>query len=165
MRIRHSLFSAALIALPVAVLPMASSAANTTATFPVTITITTACTFGSATASALDFGSRGLLDANFDGSTNLTVTCSNSFATSVQLDGGGNSVGGQRRMGNAGQFVNYDLYTDAPGGTAWGIGATNPKPYTGTGLQTTVTVYGRVPPQPTPTAGAYTDTVTATFAP
>lgn len=163
MRIRHSLFSAALIA---AVLPMASSAATSTATFPVTITITTACTFGSATYSAMDFGSRGLLDANFDSSTNLTVTCSNSFATSIQLDGGVNSVGVQRRMGNAGQFVKYDLYTDAPGGTAWGIGAKNPKPNTGTGLQTTVTVYGRVPAQsPTPSAGVYTDTVTATFAP
>ena len=70
-----------------------------------------------------------------------------------------------RRAATA-DYVNYELYSDSGRTDPW----TSETPVTGTGIVSggaaskdqTVTVYGRVPPQNTPTPGDYTDTVTAT---
>jgi spore coat protein U-like protein len=59
--------------------------------------------------------------------------------------------------------VTYGLYKDAARSLPWGSTAgVNTASGTGTGLTQTLTVYGRVPPQTTPNAGAYTDTIVAT---
>jgi spore coat protein U-like protein len=140
----------------------ATLAATATGTFNVTLTITDDCT---VSATALNFGSSGLLTANINQTSTITVRCSNSTAYNVGLDAGINGGGtvSTRGMQIGGQTVNYTLYSDAGRTTNWGdtVGVDTVSG-TGTGANQTVTIYGRVPPQATPTAGAYTDTITVT---
>ena len=64
--------------------------------------------------------------------------------------------------GGSSEFVNYELYRDAGRTQRWGnTPPTDIVASTGTGsAQPAVTVYGRVPPQTTPSAGSYGDTIT-----
>jgi len=62
------------------------------------------------------------------------------------------------------ETINYNLFTDAPRSIIWGNTVlTNTVHATGTGSSVSYTIYGRVPPQSTPTPGNYTDTVTVTI--
>jgi spore coat protein U-like protein len=74
-------------------------------------------------------------------------------------------------MANGGNFISYNLYSDAGYSTPWTTGATNSTCTTvgqcyigtGTGSAQTLTVYGKVPTVAVaPAAGSYTDTVTIT---
>ena len=66
-------------------------------------------------------------------------------------------------MENGGTPVNYNMYRDAARTLNWGETDTvDTVDATGTGSAVTHTVYGRVPPQATPAANTYTDTVTVT---
>jgi spore coat protein U-like protein len=154
-----------LAGLPVALLPMSSQATTVTSAFNVTLTLANACTFGAAAADlAFTPPASGILDSAVGASTALNVTCTQNYAASIQLNAGTHVSGSQRRMADgSGHFVSYNLFTDSPGGTAWGIGATAPRAYTGTGSADTVSVFGQVPVQSTPPAGAYTDVVTASI--
>ena len=59
--------------------------------------------------------------------------------------------------------MGYNIYTDAPGGTVWGNTLNSDTlESTGTGVEQSFTVHGRVPAQATPAAGDYADTVTVT---
>src|SRR5712692_7883702 len=76
---------AALIA--TAIVPDSSArAATTTATFQVRITITTACQITSV--NDLDFGTQGVLSANVDASTTLSVQCTLTTPYNIGLDAG-----------------------------------------------------------------------------
>lgn len=72
----------------------------------------------------------------------------------------------ERHVANqpAGAAVVYGLYKDAGRSQPWGDGATPGSTVagTGTGAAKGYTVYGRVPPQTTPTPGTYSDTVVVT---
>ncbi len=140
-----------------------SFAATTTSNFTVQVTIGTTCTINSA--SALSFGSQGVLAANVDQTSTLSVQCSNLTPYNIGLDAGtgtGATVT-NRLMTSGANSVTYTLYSDSGRTTVWGntVG-TNTVATTGTGAAQTYTVYGRVPPQTTPPPGAYTDTVTVT---
>lgn len=148
------------------------SAGTATTSFTVNITITPECVAGNPTN--MNFGSWGYLTANHDANATFTVGCTKGTVPTITLNGGMNfaaCTGGTRcmRRGATSDYVNYDLYTDAAGGTAWTT-ATSTTTVTGTGAvsgttptqDNTVTVYGRVPPQNTATPGSYTDTVVAT---
>lgn len=141
----------------------AADAATTTTTFTVQMTITSSCVINSA--GTLDFGSTGVLSANVDQTSSIQVQCTNTTPYNIGLDEGAGSGAtvAARKMSNGADTVTYSLYSDAGRTTVWGntIGV-NTVSGTGSGAAQDFTVYGRVPPQTTPAAASYADTVTVT---
>lgn len=141
-----------------------SQAATTTSTFQVTMTITADCLITST--NTLAFGSSGVIAANVDASANLGVQCTNTTPYNIGLNAGtgsGATVASRKMTGPASALINYSLYTTAGRTIVWGntVG-TDTVAGTGNGSTQTSTIYGRVPAQSTPAAGAYTDTITVT---
>lgn len=153
----------ALAAFLLAVAP--AQALTTTTTFQVQITITASCIFNST--NTLNFGNAvGVLSANVDQSTTLSLTCTNTTPYDLGLNAGtgtGATVAA-RLMTNGAATVGYSLYSDAGRTTVWGdtVG-TDTVGGTGNGAAQNFTIYGRVPPQTTPAPNTYTDTITATI--
>jgi spore coat protein U-like protein len=135
----------------------------TTAPFTVTATNTTNC---SVSASTLNFGSAGVLRAALDGTSSITVTCTSAAPYTVALNGGlsGATNPTQRKLSQASATITYGLYQDFARAVPWGdsVGV-NTMAGTGSGLAQTLTVYGRVPAQNTPSPGTYSDTVVLTI--
>jgi spore coat protein U-like protein len=132
-------------------------------TFTATANIAPTC---HVTANNLDFGSAGLLAAPIDGATTLAPICTNGTTYQIGLNGGltGASDPTQRRMSKGAESILYGLYRDAartnlPFGDTIGL---NTLSGTGTGLTQSIPVYGRIPPQSTPSPGPYSDTVVVT---
>jgi spore coat protein U-like protein len=141
----------------------AKAQTTVTDTFGVQITIENFCEITNPTV--LDFGTNQLLNANIDATTTFDVQCTNNLPYDVGLDLGSNPTGVTRRMIDTtltpDEYVSYELYTSNTYATVWGdtVG-TDTVAATGNGAVQTHTVYGRVPPQTTPSADTYTDTVT-----
>jgi spore coat protein U-like protein len=132
--------------------------------FPFTVRANVAklCTI---TATDMDFGTpAGFLSANIDTTSALQVRCTNTTAWKIGLDNGQHASGNIRRMqGPGGYFVNYELYQDSARTVRWGnTPGSDTENGSGSGAMQPLTVYGRVPPQSTPVAGSYNDTVTVT---
>jgi spore coat protein U-like protein len=145
-------------------LPQTARAATATGQFNVTITIQSNCVVQSATD--LAFGSQGVLSANVDAQSTISVQCTNTTPYTVGINvgnGAGATVAARRMTGPAAATVTYSVYRDAARSLVWGttIG-TDTLAGTGDGTPQPITVYGRVPPQTTPAAGGYTDTLTVT---
>jgi spore coat protein U-like protein len=136
-----------------------AQAASATRTMGATITIQANCQVSSA--GTMDFGTVGVLNANNDAQSTLTVECSEDTAFQVGLD---NGAQGSREMANGAQSVSYELYSDPAHTASWGnmVGSDTVSGM-GTGGALALTVYGRVPPQATPVPGTYSDTVTVTI--
>jgi len=98
-----------------------SDAATTTSTFTVQITIVANCIINSA--STLNFGgAQGVLAANVDQTSAISVQCTNTTPYNVGLNAGtgtGATVA-VRKMTSGGNTINYSLYTDAARSTVWG---------------------------------------------
>lgn len=141
-----------------------ANAATATGNLTVRITIQAECKIQSA--ADLDFGSRGVIDANIDQTTAISVQCTNSTPYTVGLSAGAGAaatVAVRKMTGPAAAAVNYTLYRDAARTQPWGVTVgTDTVAGTGNGSAQPLTVYGRVPPQTTPAAGVYTDTVAIT---
>jgi spore coat protein U-like protein len=153
-------YAAYTLALPALAPPCTTlTSPSVTAPFTVTATIVANC---SVSATALDFGSAGLLDADVDDTNALSVTCTALTPYTISLDGGlsGATNPALRKMTKGAETVTYGLYRDAARSLAWGstIGVDTVSSI-GTGLAENHTVYGRVAPQPTPSPGTYTDTI------
>ena len=136
---------------------------TTTTTFTATITLNPTCVINSA--STLDFGSAGVLTANIDQSSTISVQCTDTTPYNIGLDAGtgtGATVA-VRKLTSGGATVNYTLYRDSGHNNVWGttIG-TDTVAATGNGAAQSYTVFGRVPVQTTPAPATYTDTVTVT---
>lgn len=128
--------------------------------FNVLAVVQGACTVNAAD---LNFGTAGLLDANIDASSNVTVKCPISTPYTVALGpGSAGSGAAARTMVLGGNVVSYDIYRDAGRTLKWGNTVGTTVAGTGTGADQTIPAYGRVPVQDTPTAGAYADTVVVT---
>lgn len=131
--------------------------------FNVQITIDAECQVNSA--SDLNFGTHGVLDADVPATSAIAVQCTNSTGYDIGLNAG-NGVGATmaaRRMTGGAQTVTYSLYTDAGHTDVWGdtVGS-DTVAATGTGAAQTYTVYGLVPAQTTPAPGDYSDVITVT---
>ncbi|ESZ69607.1 MULTISPECIES: spore coat protein U domain-containing protein [unclassified Mesorhizobium] len=136
---------------------------DTNPTFTINATVAANCL---VTTQNIDFGSKGVLTANADATGQVSVTCTPSTAYTVSLNGG--TTGGtptNRKMSKGAERVTYGLYKDAARSQPWGDAGTPGSTVAGTGTGTAqaLTVYGRVPPQTTPSAGVYTDTVVVTI--
>lgn len=129
------------------------------APFTVEATFAKNCT---VTTQSVNFGSVGVLGANVDATGQVRVTCTQSTDYSAGL-----SVGSftptTRRMVKGGEFITYGLYSDAGRTQGWGDTAGTMPTGTGSGVTQNYTVYGRVAPQATPSAGTYSDTVVVTI--
>lgn len=132
---------------------------STNAPFAVQANITKNCM---VTTQSVDFGSVGVLANNIDATGQVRVTCTQSTGYSVGL-----SVGAftpvTRRMLKGSEFVTYGLYQDGGRSQGWGDTAGTMPSGTGSGVTQNCTVYGRVKPQATPSAGNYSDTVVVTI--
>jgi len=138
-------------------------AATATGTFNSQIAITSQCLV--VATNTLDFGSAGVISANIDTSANFDIQCTNGTTYTLSLDAGsGTGTTTTRTMENGAEDVAYIMTKDAAYAQNWGnAGAEIMGGLTGTGASQTYTVYGRVAPQTTPTAGlTYTDLVTVT---
>jgi spore coat protein U-like protein len=113
----------------------------------------------------LNFGSQGVLVANVDNTSTLQVQCTNTTPYNIGLDAGTGSGAtvAARKMSSGANTITYSLYRDSGRATVWGntVG-TNTVSGIGNGASQAYTVYGRVPPQTTPAAATYTDTITVT---
>lgn len=145
----------------------AAPALTQTATtqFNVQITINAECQINSA--SDLNFGASGVIDAAVSATSAIAVQCTNGTAYDIGLSAGqgaGATVASRLMTGPNSETVTYSLYTDAAHSDVWGntIG-TDTLAGTGTGAAQTYTVFGQVPPQATPTPGTYTDIITVTL--
>ncbi len=160
---RHRVIQAALVtAALVGASP--SEAQTATTTFTVQITIVANCIINSA--STLNFGgSQGVLAANVDQTSTISVQCTNTTPYNIALDAGigAGATVAVRRMTSGGNTIDYSLYRDAGRSQVWGTTVlTNTVAATGNGAAQLQTVYGRVPPQTTPAPATYTDTITVT---
>jgi spore coat protein U-like protein len=139
-------------------------ASTTTGTFTAQLSITAQCTIVST--QTLDFGTNGVINANIDQTSTLNVQCTNTTPYNIGLDAGANGGTTTTRLlkgGPSNETIQYKLFSNAGRTTNWGetIG-TDTVTGTGNGASQPFTIYGRVPPQTTPTPGAYSDTVTVT---
>ena len=136
-----------------------------TANFDVTMKIVANCIISAGT---LDFGqSQGVLHTIVNGTSTISVTCTNTTPYNVGLNAGNGtgSVGTTRYMSGTGgntSTVAYSLNQTA-GGTVWGnTQGTDTLGGTGNGNAQSLTVYGQVPVQTTPQPDTYKSTITAT---
>jgi spore coat protein U-like protein len=160
---RHRVIQAALV-MAALVGASPSEAQTATTTFTVQITIVANCIINSA--STLNFGgSQGVLAANVDQTSTISVQCTNTTPYNIALDAGigAGATVAVRRMTSGGNTIDYSLYRDAGRSQVWGTTVgTNTVAATGNGAAQLHTVYGRVPPQTTPAPATYTDTITVT---
>lgn len=133
----------------------------------VKVNIGAACELKSGDKSVLDFGSlNSLNDKDHDeqtaASTGIEIQCSKGIAYKIGLGYGLNPSNSHRQMSNGGSFVSYDLYRDSARTLWWGrlIDTSSILSGVGNGVAQSYPVYGRIPKQATPAAGAYSDTVT-----
>lgn len=113
-------------------------------------------------ADTLDFGRRGVLASGLGAASALRVRCTPGTAYGVALGGASLDPATGRRFMRAasGAGVEYRLFQDPAYSIAWT--ALSTAPGTGNGQTRVFPVYGFVPPQATPPADRYTDTVIVT---
>ncbi|SFC87129.1 Csu type fimbrial protein [Pragia fontium] len=150
------------------------AAGSVSGSLGVQLTVTNGCAIngdaastGSANIGTLNFGSTSSLATAITGTSAgatsgaIKVQCTNTLPYSVDLDNGVNADGAsQRRLKQGTEYVTYNLYKDSNRSTPWESGT--PLTKTSTGAPDDLIVYGQVPPQSTPSAGTYADTVLVT---
>lgn len=92
----------------------------------------------------------------------LIVTCSRGIAAKVDIGPGANAQGQTRRMAGGGEFLTYEIYTDATHATVWGSGAQSRsvQAVQSAGGTNPITAYGRIAAGQFVTPGNYADTAT-----
>lgn len=137
---------------------------NATSTFEVSATVLAACT---VSAENLAFGD--YISDSVQATSNIALTCTNGTPYTVALDKGTSPNAGpnNRQMtggGSAPQYLDYALYQDVSQSIYWGDNPNvSTQDGTGTGSQSTLTVYGLIPAQQRVTSGSYSDTITITI--
>lgn len=142
----------------------APSGQTSTAQLRVSLSVQAECRLTST--SELAFGTTGVIQTAINSTGSIGVQCTNTTPYNIGLNAGsgsGATVSARRMTSGAGAFITYEVFRDAARTQAWGdtVGS-NTVAGTGNGSVQTLTVFGRVPTQPTPAPGSYTDTVTVT---
>lgn len=125
-----------------------------------------ACTISTT---ALSFGSYNVFSPfPLDSTGSVTYRCGRRDRNiTIILDRGGAPSFNPRRMRKVAEALNYNLYLDAARTTIWGDGTAGTQIYSDrnppNNRNVTVTIYGRIPAGQDVSAGAYTNTVTATI--
>jgi spore coat protein U-like protein len=137
-----------------------------TTSFTVQLTLGKSCVLSAISPVAFGNVTVTSLMGNVTAIGGLSVQCTNTTPYTVGLDNGqgiGVTNPAARKMtGPGGATLTYGLYQDSAHSLVWGnttgTGG-NTQGGTGSGNVTAYTVYGLMPPQTTPTAGSYSDTV------
>jgi len=112
------------------------------------------------------FGSNSVLTSAVRSSAAVNVQCTGNTGYQVSLGAGSSGDVAARTMRNAatGETIGYRI-SSTPDGPAWGDGSRGTAVVTGvgSGAAQTITMYGQVPAQKTPSPGDYKDTVIATL--
>jgi spore coat protein U-like protein len=171
MFLKKSVVTAALIACGALAVNANAATSPQTSTFQVTATVISSC---SVTTSPIAFG-------NYDPTSTTALTaqgavnakCTKGSVVAVALDQGTHPVTGTstaaipaRQMSNGTVTLPYHIYTTSGGTTEWGnTTAQEPATQTSATVNTALvfTTYGNLPAGADVTAGAYTDTVTASL--
>lgn len=151
-----SLLLASAVAMPAQALTTITTQFNVTATVLANCAVSaTNLVFGTYTASS---------PTPLTASSTVSVTCTNSLAYTVALDGGSvaASVAAREMSDGATHTLNYQLYTANTYASIWGDGTASTVTVAGTGngAAQPLTVYGRIPASQFVTAGSYLDHVT-----
>lgn len=131
--------------------------------FMVTAQVAGGC---AVTATDVDFGTQTGLTANIDQASTVSVRCPIAVPYTIGLDGGTSAAADptQRKMSNGIDTITYGIYRDAARTLPWGsTTGTNTVASSGTGSFQSFTAYLRLPPQPTPPADIYDDSVVVTI--
>jgi spore coat protein U-like protein len=143
-----------------------SYASTATGDLGVSATVTSNCTLST---SPVAFGNVDVTSgSNVDATGSIGVTCTSGTAWDASADAGSGTGAtlDTRKMTSGTNLLNYVLYTDSARSTVWGDGvdsATSLISDTGSGVEQTKTIYGRVPSGQTGVpAGSYADTVAVT---
>ena len=152
-----------LVLLTLLVAAQGARAQTSTTTFTVTATVLPSCTVSGGVPLAFGVVTPGVQQ---DGNVLISATCTVGTPYTIGLDAGtgtGATVA-SRRMTSGGDTLEYALFQDAARTTPWGDGTvgTSTRSSTGTGLQQSFTVYGRVPSGAAAAVGTYSDTITVT---
>ncbi|WKX27179.1 Csu type fimbrial protein [Tatumella ptyseos] len=169
--------------LPFALSPLTLYAADTSGTLSgqigVQVTISEGCTVGNNDSSgsvnewgSIDFGTYADLSniingsvLGSDGTDTVTVTCTSGLSPTLKLDGGVNETNSLRAMISGSTVIPYRLYSDAAYSSE--VAVDGSIALTADGTAQNIPIYGRIIPSDqdssAPTAGTYTDTVTATL--
>ena len=142
----------------------ANAQSPATGSLTVSATVPHHCTVNSPT---LSFGTtvNPLSGSDTDATATINVTCTINTPFHVGLGNGANFSNPNRRMriGATANYLNYEIYRDAPRTERFGDSDDTADRVAGTGLgsgPTAITAYGRIPSgQTTAAVGAYTDTV------
>jgi spore coat protein U-like protein len=145
-----------------------AQAAQKSATFQVSATVSKNCVISAA---ALNLGTfEGTNDLT--GSSDISVRCTSGTPFDVNLSTGGSGSYAERQLSNGTSTLVYNLYTESDYTTVWGDGATGGtgrKGGTGEGMAAAsvqeLTVHGRLLASQNDgalEAGDYFDTITAT---
>lgn len=174
----HKIFIS-LFGLSAALFSTAPAHADVTGTIDATITLEAGCiingqNYSNGAAGAdfgtLNFGTQNTLFTQADaqvlnGATGFTIQCSNGVAPTLSFDSGQNDGSGtgagvhaMRHQTASGQFVTYNLYSDAGRSAIIPVGGDIVLPSDGS--TQTVNVYGRAFGEAGLVAGVYTDIVT-----
>lgn len=139
-------------------------AQTATSDFKARITIVKECQI--ASSQDLDFGTNGVLTEELTATSTISLVCSSGTPYTVGLGAGLSAdatVTNRHMIGPDNALISYGLFRDAGFNSNWGnTPGTDTYGGTGTGTTEVLTVYGRVPPQTTPVAGDYSDTVAVT---
>ncbi len=161
----RSLLRFTLAAAVLAVLATARPAAaqSASASFQVSANVLRICTISANPIAFGDYDPIGVNEtAAADQTGTLTIRCTRGTAWSVELGQGGNFSAGRRmRLGATGEYLPYELYSDASRTVVWDTAA----PVTGTAANRSpldLTIYARVPANQDALQGFYSDLVTAT---
>lgn len=126
-----------------------------------------ACTISTT---AVNFGTYNVFVTSADDAAGqITYRCTSPRPplVTIQLDKGGAPSFNPRQMSRGSEKLNYNLYRDSTRSTIWGDGTGGTQAYSrispplNTNLN--VPVYGRIPAGQDVSAGAYSNTVTATI--
>lgn len=148
---------------------MNASAATETANMTVDATISANCTISTT---AVNFGAYDPIVTHkstaLTGTGSVTTTCTNGASAYITLGQGSNAATGstdaapERQMASGTDRLAYQLYSESTRTTVWGNTSTTGLADTGTGAESTKTVYGSVAAGQNMPAATYTDTVVAT---
>ncbi len=124
------------------------------------------CTIRSATGVA--FGSYDPIGANAvtprDATGQIRYSCRGTAPPVIGLSAGRSGTYSPRAMRAGTSTLPYNLYRDAARAQVWGDGSAGTSTVVGsTGRNRRLVVYGRIPPGLVAPAGAYADTIVATF--
>ena len=119
----------------------------------------------SISSTSVNFGSYNVFSSSPTDSTgSVTFRCNgNTPSLWISLSRGNSSSFSSRTLARGSEVLLYNLYLDAARTSVWGDGTSGTSAPVGPQGNTTLNVFGRVPPLQDVSAGTFSDTVMVTF--